>query len=144
MDYLTADQILNAVDITYEDVPVPEWGGTVRIRGLTGTERDRYEQSLLGTKGTVSVPKLAGARARLCAWTIVNAAGELEFTDAQVLKLGKKSAAALERVFDASRKLSGLSEEDVEELAGNSEGEPSDGSTSSLRSLSAVERSQSS
>ena len=33
MPYLTRDDILQAVDLKYEDVQVPEWGGVVRVRG---------------------------------------------------------------------------------------------------------------
>jgi len=39
---LTRDEILKAEDIQYETVPVPEWapGGTVRVKTLSGEERD--------------------------------------------------------------------------------------------------------
>ena len=40
---LTRDLILKADDIQTREVEVPEWGGTVLIRALTGTERDAYE-----------------------------------------------------------------------------------------------------
>jgi hypothetical protein len=36
-----------------------------------------------------------------------------------VALLGEKSAAALQRVFEVGQRLSGLSDGDVEELAGN-------------------------
>jgi hypothetical protein len=52
------------------------------------------------------------------------------FTDEDVAALGQRSAAALERVFDAASRLSGLSAEDMEELAKNSESGQSGGSTS--------------
>jgi hypothetical protein len=38
--------ILGADDREYELVDVPQWGGTVRVRALSGTDRDRYLQSL--------------------------------------------------------------------------------------------------
>jgi hypothetical protein len=44
--------------------------------------------------------------------------------------LGKKSAAALNRVFEVAQRLSGITDDDVEELAKNSVGGPSDGSIS--------------
>ena len=37
---LSKDQILGAVDFSFVEVEVPEWGGTVRIRGLSAAERD--------------------------------------------------------------------------------------------------------
>ena len=47
MKELTAAEILGTEDIVEELVEVPEWKGTVRVRGLTGRERDAYEASLL-------------------------------------------------------------------------------------------------
>ena len=37
---LSKEQILAAEDLPHKDVPVPEWKGTVRVRALTGFERD--------------------------------------------------------------------------------------------------------
>ncbi|MFE3382837.1 hypothetical protein [Streptomyces anulatus] len=47
-NYLSAEQILDADDLAIEDVPVPEWGGTVRVKGMSGTERDRFEAGFVG------------------------------------------------------------------------------------------------
>ncbi|WP_228979720.1 hypothetical protein [Streptomyces sp. DH12] len=117
--YLSAEQILGADDLTAEDVPVPEWGGTVRVRALSGTERDRIEASMMnGT--SVSADKLAGFRARMAAASIVGPDGKRMFrSDAETRRLGEKSAAALERVCDVAMRLSGLSDKDIEEITGN-------------------------
>ena len=40
MAYLDKAAILTADDLGRREVAVPEWGGTVLIRGLTGAERD--------------------------------------------------------------------------------------------------------
>lgn len=116
MTLLTADQILNAEDLVTEDVEVPEWGGTVRVRMMTGAERDAFEASLAQQKGKSVRTNLANLRARLVAKTAVNAEGKRLFTDEQAGVLGQKSAAALDRVFEAARKLNGMTEKDVEEL----------------------------
>ena len=61
--YLTRDAILQATDLTFEDVAVPEWGGVVRVRGLTGTERDAFEASVVGRQGSnLSLTWLTSAR----------------------------------------------------------------------------------
>ena len=39
---LTREQILQSDDLPRETVPVPEWGGSVRIRTLSGADRDGY------------------------------------------------------------------------------------------------------
>ena len=43
---LTKEQMLAADDIKSERVEVPEWGGDVMVRGLTGTQRDAWEASM--------------------------------------------------------------------------------------------------
>jgi glutaminase len=127
---LSKDQILSAPDTEYETVDVPEWGGKVRVKTLTGDERDSYEQSLIDQRGNVTGPKLAGAQARLCALTIVDDDGKRLFTDGDVKALGAKSAQALNRVFDVAIRLSRMTQKDVEELVGNSDGTQADASIS--------------
>lgn len=128
---LSREQILGAEDRKTEDVAVPEWGGTVRVRGLTGSERDAYEASIVRLRGDGSRQfMLANARARLVSMAVVGESGGRLFSDKDVNELGRKSAVALERVWESARRLSGLSEEDVEELAEGFPDAPSDGSTS--------------
>lgn len=121
MAKLTKEQILQASDKVTEEVEVPEWGGEVLVRNLTGKERDEYEASItLQTRQGVKV-NLAQARSKLLVKTIVGEDGERLFDDKDIQLLGDKSAQALQRVFDVATRLSGLSKEDVEELLGNSE-----------------------
>jgi hypothetical protein len=117
--YLTVEQIRAAEDILEEDVEVPEWGGKLRVRGMTGKQRDAWETTIVQVRGNNRSLNLANLRARLVARSCVKGPGshELLFTPADVEMLGNKSAAALERVFDVSRRLSALTESDVEELA---------------------------
>ena len=127
---LSRDDILKADDLKTEDVDVPEWGGVVRIRGLTGTQRDAFEASVVKMNGTNKQYNLTNLRARFVALCVVDADGKRLFSDQDVKQLGEKSATALERVWTAARKLSGMSEDDVEELAEGFADDQSDGSTS--------------
>ena len=130
MAILSRAEILGADDITIVEVDVPEWGGTVRVRALTGAERDQYEESLIrwratkGQKVTATVA-LGNARAKLVSLAVVDETGERLFSDRDVAALGEKSAAALERVFDVAAKLSGLQPADVAELTQSFESGPS-------------------
>lgn len=121
--YLTADQILGADDLRSEDVSVPEWGGIVRVQGMSGTARDEFEASLMkdSMDGVASKDKaLDNYRARLAALTMVDAEGKRLFrSPAEVKRLGQKSADALNRVVEVASRLSGLTSDDVEELTGN-------------------------
>ncbi len=45
---LTREQILQSDDLPRETVQVPEWGGEVQVRTMTGTDRDAFVASLIG------------------------------------------------------------------------------------------------
>lgn len=131
MVLLSRDQILNADDLKTEDVTVPEWGGTVRIRTLTGTERDAFEASMVEMKKDGSVKRqVENVRARLVTLCIINEAGEQVFNNADVRLLGNKSAAALDRVAAAAQELNAFSDSDIAELAEGFGSGPSESSTS--------------
>lgn len=127
---LTREQIFGAVDLSFEDVDVPEWGGTVRVGMLTGTERDAFEQEVVVRQGKKTQLNLANIRARLVALAVVDGEGQRVFNEGDVKALGRKSALALNRVFEVAQRINGLTEEDMGELAGNSESGQSDDSIS--------------
>lgn len=130
MPLLTRDDILNVDDKVYEEIEVPEWGGSVRVRGMSGTDRDAYEASIIEQRGNDRKVNLSNARAKLVARCLVGGDGHLMFTPDDVRALGRKSARALERVFDKARELSGMSDEDVEKLTENFGDDPSESGTS--------------
>jgi hypothetical protein len=120
---LTKEQILSAKDCQTETVDVPEWGGSVLVRVMTGTQRDRFEAALLKDRSD-------NIRARLAACTICDDAGHLLFSEADILSLGDKNGSALTRVWEVAVRLNGIGNDDVEALAGNSKAIPSDSTPS--------------
>lgn len=114
---LTKDQILQAQDIRTERVEVPEWGGDVFVRTMSGTERDQLEASIIGKQGERNLENL---RAKIVALSVVDREGNRLFSFKDTLELGKKSARALDRVFSVAQRLSGFTPKDVEELTKNS------------------------
>lgn len=115
MALLTKIAILSADDLHKELVEVPEWGGEVYIRTMTGTERDAFEVALLADGQTGA----ANVRAKLLARCLCDADGGRLFDDRDIAALGKKSASALDRCFSVAQRLNGFTKGDVEELAGN-------------------------
>ena len=113
---LNRDAILGAQDLTHEDVTVPEWGGSVRVRMMTGTDRDTLANAFVGDDGK---PNMSGYRQRLLAATMVDEAGALLFSAADVAAIGAKSAAALDRVFAVADRLNKLGDAAVEAEMGN-------------------------
>lgn len=130
MALMTREQILGANDIAFEDIDlndIPGWG-IVRIKDLTAAERDRLEASLVRQQrqprrgGGVTLRQeanLENIRARFCAACIVGEDMQLLFSESDVLALGRKSARALDRIFDRVRARNGLTEEAVNELVEN-------------------------
>lgn len=116
---LGREAIFAVSDLQTEDVSVPEWGGTVRVKGLTGSERDAFEESCVSGKGKNVSFKMTNIRAKLVAKTVVDEEGNLIFKEADVEALGKKSGAALDRVFSVAQRISGITKEDIEELEKN-------------------------
>lgn len=129
--FLTRDMIRSVKDIITETVFVPEWQASVVVRGMTGTERDAFEQSNIVGKGRNRDVNLRNYRAKLVIWSCIDEQGNRLFTEADADWLGEKSAAALSRIVDVASRLSGISEQDQEELVGNSESAAQNGASTS-------------
>ena len=136
---LSRDDFLKAEDRAAEEVDlsdIPGYGGSVLVRGLTGAERDEFEASLLQRRGNRLEPNTRNVRAKLVARCVVDDEGNPLFDLAEAELLGRKSAQVISRIYDVAARLSGLSESDVEELAGNSGGGAGSGSSSASPSSS--------
>ena len=121
MSSLSKSLIMSARDVTLEEVQVSEWGGSVWLKTLSGTERDIFEDGY-------AADKMKAFRPRFLVLALCNENGDRLFTDAEVAELGKKSSVVLNRLFDAGWKLNALREEDTDALG---EGSPSDQSADS-------------
>lgn len=105
---LTKDAILAALDLTTEVVAVKEWGGDVTVRSMTGLERDAFGASLRDSAGGVD---LSNYRAKLLVRCVVGDDGLPLFTEADVIALGGKSSAALDRVCVVAERLNSMAPE---------------------------------
>ncbi|MCB0190649.1 MAG: hypothetical protein KDJ65_01750 [Anaerolineae bacterium] len=121
MSLLTRDQILSAPDAStvYEDVPVPEWGGEVRVKALSGIERDAFESSVTSFAGKKVRLSMDNVRARLVATTLIDEKGQPVLKPSDVTALGEKSAVALDRVFSVARRLAGLGSNELAQMTEN-------------------------
>ena len=128
---LTKDAILKADDLKKELVSVPEWGGDVYVRGMSGVDRDRFEILLLQTSKDKKFTT-ENFRAKLASMSICDERGKLLFTEKDVLELANKSASALQRIFVVAQRLSGMGQTNIEELAEGLQENPLDDSVSDL------------
>lgn len=118
---LTRDQIIaqRQQPLRTEIVTVPEWGGDVIVREMSGRERDAFEAEFVDDKGNRRADAMFNIRARLVAASVVDDEGQTVFYPSDVEMLGELSAAALDRVFTVARQLSGFTERDIDDLAKN-------------------------
>lgn len=110
---LSKDSILAAKDFAYVEHEVPEWGGSVRLRGLSAAERDEFEATLGVSQD------LTNMRARLVVSCMVDEEGTRIFKNSEAKALGQKNATVVNRLFDEVRKLSGMSDDDLGIAEGN-------------------------
>jgi hypothetical protein len=124
--------ILEADDLEIREVPigVKGWPDLLWVRTLTGAERDAWEAGIVQPgPGEAKNYNMRNIRARFAALVACDETGQRIFDNDDVPKLGTKSAQALDLLFDAGQKLNGIRDDDLEELAGNSEATPADCST---------------
>jgi len=121
MKILTRQDIIAAQDVETETVEVAEWGGAVIVRMMSGSDRDRFEQSLTVVQANGRrEANLTNMRSKLVAMCAVDEQGNLLFGPDEIEHLAAKSAAAIERVFIVAQRLNGLAPDDVGAAAKNS------------------------
>lgn len=108
---LNKDQIIAAKDIPSEVVYVEEWGGEVRIRGLSAAERLKYHQSIIKGVRPDGSPMMDTDKASMHRFVALVLVGEDDkplFTEADLSALGEKSGQVLERLQEVGMRLSGM------------------------------------
>jgi len=117
---LSINDILNTNDIKTKKIDIPEWGGFVEIRSMTGESRDAYEESVFRKMDNGEYERdLSNARAKLIAACVYGPDGQRMFkSDNQVKALGSKSAIVLDRLFAECQNLNSISQQDMDELEG--------------------------
>lgn len=117
---VSKDELLAAVELPWEKVDLPELGRGkfVYVQGLSGRERDRFEQSLVSRKGT----RRENIRARLVVRCVVDApGGSRTYTDEDVDRVGRIRVDVIQRIWISAQRLTGFSDEDLDELGQVSE-----------------------
>jgi hypothetical protein len=121
MSLLTAEQILASRPWPTEEVEVPEWGGSVRVRALSATEIDAFNASIVQQNGKNVVVNRINYRRNLLALSLVNGDGVTRlFTDeAKIVLLGAQPSIILDRLMAVVNRLNAITEEDHEDAVKN-------------------------
>ena len=120
---VTKDSIL-AHRAAVTPVEVPEWGGTVYVRVMSGTERDAYEDETFKLNGKAVELNRKNARARLLVRCIVDEGGARLFGEADADALGAQPADVVDRVYAVAQRVNGFTAADVDELEKKSDSAP--------------------
>ena len=116
--YIDKNLLLAANKRRYATIDVPGLG-VVRIRNLTERERSAYECGFLREDGSTD---LSDAKIRLIIATVCNKDGLLIFTDNDREALEKIDGIITNAIAEASKKLSGITDDSFEALVKNLEG----------------------
>jgi hypothetical protein len=92
---LTFDQVKDAQDRPTKDIEVPEWGGSVTCKTLSGADLDRLDAECYDAKGEMILDKY---RAWFVALALFN-----NVTPEMVTTLQAKSGPVLHRLFNECR-----------------------------------------
>lgn len=107
--------ILAAKDIITETFPIPQWGGDVTIRMLTGEQREELESRIQTFKSGAK----KSVRALAAVYSLVGEDGAPLFTQSDVAELAAKSGVALDTIFDHVLKLNAMTKAEAGELEKN-------------------------
>lgn len=140
MARLNREALLARRALPRKTVKLPVMGEEVLVQGLTGAQRDQFEGESVVQKGKHRATNFANMRARLVVLGVIDDDGQRIFQDADKDAVGQMPAADVDVMFDAIRELSGMTQEDVDELGKPSPGDQP-GSSPSASSATAVEAS---
>lgn len=108
---LTRKQILQAQDMKFEDVDVPEWGDKVRVRVMRGADRDSLAAAIHNAAGEINSSRY---QVRLLVRCLVGENGVPLFTEEDLDALNEKSTSALDRLFAVADRLNGVGSKAVD------------------------------
>lgn len=104
---LSVEDILSAPDLPEREVEVPEWGGSVRIRGFTKATQQEMRR-LASDGGDLNADRLEMLM-------FIRGVVEPQFAEADYEALQQKSAVVIDRILRAIMALAGLTREAVDD-----------------------------
>ena len=116
MTLLNRQSILEVADLVTEDVHVPEWGGHVRVKAMSGLDRGAWAKTCEGEDGTFDVKRYPASLVVACC---VDDQGAPLFTAADLPALMAKHGGAIARVQQVAERLNGLGPDARDTAKGN-------------------------
>lgn len=112
---LSLDDILTAQDLPIVEVEIPEWGGTVGIRPINGSQLDSL--MVLSQQSATDPKKLLQFQKFLLIYCLVDDEGKPLLTDKTYAQLSVKNGAVINRLVSKCQEVCGLGDEGESEAA---------------------------
>ena len=114
---MNKDFIFGLNDHNTNEVSVPEWNCTVKVRSFSGADRARLLRFHNDSKTRPNM--LGDFNSLVCVLSVVDDAGDLMFTEKDISALNAKNGAALDRIAKAALAFNGLAAEAVQDAEKN-------------------------
>jgi len=121
-DLLTRDQLLAPREVPLRKLEIPSMGGHVYVKGMTAKERGLFERSFENADGTKNKKRVSEVRQRMVIACCCNESRIPYFTLKDMEMLGNQELNVIEEIVVEAQKLCGMTDDDIEELAGNLDG----------------------
>ena len=128
MAFLSREDIMAIVSVKKESVDMPEWGGSVFVRVMSGVESDTLTDLILGHEEKTGNNRVPHLKAIMAILTVCDEDGGRLFSMTDIDMLLSKEGNALTRIFEVARRINGLSPDAEEDAEKNSENVPTSGS----------------
>ena len=115
MSVLTKEEILKNRPAITAEVSCPTMGGIIRLRAMSASTKDLFEQRFANLTGT-DVGVTENIRACFLVHSIVDDNNELVFTMDDLEALGNQDAKDIDELFKKASEMSGLNDDDEKEL----------------------------
>lgn len=112
---LSKHDILNADDKAVHWVDVPEWGGQVGLREMTGAERDQFER--VADDYSKGKPSGANLASHLLCLTLCDESGDRLFTAEDVEALAAKNGNIIYRLSMKAAEISSIDDNALTEAS---------------------------
>ena len=114
-NFLTAEEITNAVDLQELIVDVKEWGGSIKLVAMSGLERAKFETEAAKISGEDS----ALDRILLFLSQVITDGSGNKLFEGKTEILGKKSYVVLLDLFEKANGLNAITVQEIENLSKN-------------------------
>jgi len=117
---LTKEEILKVSDLQTREINIPEWGGSIVMKTMTGEERDTWENRIpiRSSDKKVDIKEMKVRLLILCIRDPKDMT--FMFTEKDVVSLNSKNSSVIDRLWQVASEMNGIGGKELEEIRKNS------------------------